>query len=228
MKEDPPFSFLAENNIQQVARMFILRKEDPGAIAILARHLKPSLSKTLLEALPAELRAAAEQHAKAAARASDAQARAISADIQEGLAFVNEGIKHLVVLLKQADGPTREAVLDFLKKDQPSLFLRVRQHMPVFEDIACFPDAAMKSIVLNLTPDHMARALSGASPKVTDKFFENMSAGAGALLQEAMHYVEDWREGADEEARATIMETILHLDAEDRISIRPRGEDSII
>ncbi|OGR56903.1 MAG: hypothetical protein A2X36_05265 [Elusimicrobia bacterium GWA2_69_24] len=217
------FSYVNGDNINRLAYTFLLRKEEPRIIAVVAGHLRPELAKALLTELPDELQAKIATEAPSVPRVSVEQVQAMAATVKENLDFVAAGIERLAAMLEQADSTIRNDIIEYLKRERPSLYAKVRKHMLVFDDIVGFSDVDMRIAVRELRTELMARALQNASPELANKFFANMSAGAGSLLRECM----GCRSGGlgTVAARDKIIESIKGLDKEGRISVRPKGEN---
>jgi tetratricopeptide (TPR) repeat protein len=126
-------------------------------------------------------------------------------------------------MLEEADTQSRTNILEYLKNEKPAVYDHVRRQILLFEDIASFPDREMQTIIRELQPDDMARALIGQPPEVTNKFFNNMSEGAGSLLKESMEYMRGAAGAQVEEARGKIVDKIKAMEKEGKISVRQKS-----
>ncbi|MBI4676143.1 MAG: tetratricopeptide repeat protein [Elusimicrobia bacterium] len=227
MKKFEPFSYINEENIKRLVYMFLLRKEEPWIIAVVASYLRPEFARALLTALPVELQSKVALEALTVRSLTKEQVQAIDGEIKEKVDFVVGGIERLVSMLDEADVATRNNILNYLKDEKPSLYEKVRKFIMIFDDIVGFSDRDVQTIVRELKPDSMAKALQNASPELVNKFFSNMSAGAGSLLREAMEYVTGLTEEKIEEERSKIIETVKVLDKEGRIAVRAKVDESM-
>ncbi len=224
MKKFEPFAYINEENIKRLAYMFILRKEEPWVVAVVASYLKPDLARQLLTSLPVDLQAKVALEALTVRQVTRDQVIAIDGDVKENVDFVVGGIERLVVLLDESDSATRANILNYLKNEKPLVYEAVRKHILVFEDIASFPDRDMQTIVRELKTDLMARALTGAPPEVLNKFLSSMSTGAASLLKETMEYSQGLNPNQIEDERSKVMDLIKALEKEGKISVRKQGQ----
>ena len=224
MKKFEPFAYINEENVKRLAYMFILRKEEPWVVAVVASYLKPDLARQLLTSLPVDLQAKVALEALTVRQVTRDQVIAIDGDVKENVDFVVGGIERLVVLLDESDSATRANILNYLKNEKPLVYEAVRKHILVFEDIASFPDRDMQTIVRELKTDLMARALTGAPPEVLNKFLSSMSAGAASLLKETMEYTQSLNPNQIEDERSKVMDLIKALEKEGKISVRKQGQ----
>ncbi|MHB2025307.1 MAG: FliG C-terminal domain-containing protein [Elusimicrobiota bacterium] len=223
MKKFEPFAYINEENIKRLAYMFLLRKEEPWVVAVVASYLRPDYARQLLTSLPIELQARVAMEALTVRQVTREQVAAIDADVKENVDFVVGGLERLITMIDEADTGTRNNILNYLKNEKPLVYEHVRRHLLVFEDVSAFPDREMQLVIRELKPESMAKALQGAPPEVLSKFFNNMSTGASAMLKESMEYSQNLTPTQIDEERAKIMETVKVLEKEGKIAIRDKG-----
>ncbi|HAH08107.1 MAG TPA: hypothetical protein DCM05_16545 [Elusimicrobia bacterium] len=220
MKKFEPFSYINETNLKRLANLFLLRREEPWLIATVLSYLRPEYARQVLTALPVELQAKVAMEALTVRQVTRDQVVAIDSDIKESIDFVVGGMERLTQMLEEADSQTRVNILEYLKNEKPTVYERVRKQILLFEDVAGFPDRDMQILIRELQTDDMAKALMGASPEVVNKFFANMSAGAGSLLKESMEYTKGVTPAQTEEQRGKIMDKVKAMEKEGKITVR--------
>ena len=224
MKKFEPFVYINEDNVKRLAYLFILRKEEPWVVAVVASYLRADLARQLLTSLPINLQAKVALEALTVRQVTRDQVIAIDNDVKENVDFVVGGIERLVSMLDESDSATRTNILNYLKNEKPLVYEAVRKHLLIFEDIAEFPDREMQAIVRELKTDMMAKALVGAPPEVLNKFFSSMSAGAASLLKETMEYSQGLSQNQIEDERTKVMDVIKTLEKEGKISVRKQDQ----
>lgn len=224
MKKFEPFKYITEENLKRLA--YLLRKEEPWLVAVVLSYLKPEFARQVLTALPAEQQAKVAIAAATVRQVSREQVMAIDTQIREKVDFVLGGVEHLTEILQEADESTRQNILEYLKNEKPAIYEKVRKGVVTFEDIPSFPDREMQTVVRELQTEDMAKALQGASPEILGKFFTNMSAGASALLKEAMEFQQELSAARVAEERQKVMDSIRSMEKEGKVSIR-RKESSV-
>ena len=226
MKKFEPFSYVNEENIKRLSYMFLLRKEEPWVIAVVASYLRPDFARQMLTSLPVELQAKVALEALTVRQVTREQVIAMDTDIKENVDFVVGGMERLTSMLDESDTATRNNILNYLKNEKPLVYEQVRKHILIFEDVVSFPDREMQVAVRELKTESMARALQGATPEVVNKFFSNMSQGAASLLKESMEYAQGLTPTQIEDERSKIMDMIKTLEKEGKISVRSKVEDN--
>ncbi len=226
MKKFEPFSYITEENVKRLAYMFILRKEEPWIVAVVASYLKPELARAMIASLPVEMQSKVALEALTLRQVTREQVIAIDADVKENVDFVVGGMERLTHMLDEADTTTRNNILNYLRNEKPMIYEAVRRHVLVFDDITGFPDREMQTVVRELKAENMARALHGASPELLNKFLSNMSAGAASLLKESIEYIVNINQAQVDEERAKIMDVVKALEKEGKIAVRQTQDGS--
>ncbi len=222
MNETRPFHYLTEDNITRLAYMFILRKEEPWVIAVVATYMNPELARKLLLSLPAELQSKVGLMGLTIRTLTREQLTAIDEHVKANVDFIVDGMERLGGELERADFETRYNIVTYLKTKKPEIYEELRRHYPTFEDLAAISDRDMQSIVRNLRTEHLARALQKAPPGLINHFFSNMSAGAAVLLKESMSYLERLGDVEIDRARFELLDVVGGLERAGRIA--PRGK----
>lgn len=217
MKKYVPFTYIIEENANRLLGVF--RKEPPDVIALVLSYLKPELVKIIMTSLPPELQAKVALEFATVRQMTQEQVMCIDADIKEKIDFVIGGLDALLGVLEEVDGQTRENILEYLKVNRPAVYGKIRSAIISFDDIPAFSNQAMQIIIRELKVENMARSLRGASPEILNKFMENMSQGAAALLKEEMEYGAPVSSEQIDDERHKIVELIKRLLAEGKIAI---------
>ncbi len=226
MKKFEPFSYINEETVKRLSYLFILRKEEPWLIAVVASYLRPDFARQLISALPVEMQAKVALEALTLRQVTREQVLAIDADVKENVEFVVGGMERLTAMLDEVDTNTRNNILNYLKNEKPLIYESVRKHVLVFDDVVNFPDREMQTVARELKAENMARALQKASPEIVNKFVNNMSAGAASLLKESIEYSTGLTQSQIDEERAKIMDLIKVMEKEGKISVRQKAEDA--
>ena len=226
MKKFEPFKYVGEANLKGLA--YLLRKEEPWIVALVLSYLKPEFAKEIFASFPPELQARVAVETATIRQTSLEQVMSIDEYVKKKIDFVLGGIENLIKILNEADKPTRENILDYLRNEKPQLYDRVREEVILFEDILKFPDTAIQGIVREIGTEQLSRALRGAGPEYMNKFFTNMSAGAAALLKESMDYGRPLTPDQIEEERKNLMDLVTKLEKEGKVTLRKKQKMGIL
>jgi flagellar motor switch protein FliG len=226
MKKFEPFKYVNESNLKGLA--YLLRKEEPWIIALVLSYLKPEFAKEVFASFPPELQARVAVETATIRQTSLEQVMSIDDYVKKKIDYVLGGLENLLKILNEADKATRENILEYLRNEKPALYDRVREEVILFEDLVKFPDSAIQGIVREVGTEALSRSLRGASPEFMNKFFANMSAGAAALLKESMDYGRPLTADQIEEERRNLIDLIVKLERENKITIRKKHKTGIL
>lgn len=226
MKKFEPFKYVNESNLKGLA--YLLRKEEPWITALVLTYLKPESAKEVFTSFPPELQGRVAVETGTIRQTSLEQVMSIDEYVKKKIDFVLGGLENLIKILSETDKVTRENILEYLRNEKPALYERVREEVVLFEDIVKFPDAALQGIVREVGTEALSRALRGAPPEYLNKFSTNMSAGAAALLKESMDYGRPLTADQIEEERKRLIDLIVKLERDGKISIRKKRKTGIL
>src|SRR5690348_8204386 len=99
MKKFEPFSYINEETVKRLSYLFILRKEEPWLIAVVASYLRPDYARQMISALPVEMQAKVALEALTLRQVTREQVIAIDQDIRENVEFVVGGMERLTAML---------------------------------------------------------------------------------------------------------------------------------
>ncbi|MEF3280904.1 MAG: hypothetical protein K6357_08085 [Elusimicrobiota bacterium] len=227
MKKLEPFTYINEENLKKLIYLFLLKKEDPWIIAVILSYLKPEISKQAFAMLPVELQSKVAIESLKVKQATREQIEAIDKEVKESVEFVMGGVEQLMKILEEADPQTRKNVLEYLKNQKPDIYEKIRSIMLIFEDIVSFSDKDIQTIIRSVSNEDLAKALKGASPQISDKFFRNMSQGAQNTIKEIIEYMGELTQQQIDEAQMKIVDTVKTLEAEGKIASYRKSEGGI-
>ena len=226
MKKFEPFNYVTELNLKGLA--YLLRKEEPWIVALVLSYLKPEFAKGIFSSMPPELQARVAIETATIRQTSLEQVMSIDEYVKKKIDFVLGGVENLIKILNETDKATRENILEYLRNDKPALYERVREEVILFEDILKFPDTAIQGIVKEVGTEQLSRAMRGAPPDYLNKFFNNMSAGASALLKESMDYGRPLTPEQIEDERKNLIDLVTKLDKDGKINVRKKVKGGIL
>ena len=227
-----PFEFIESADPLQIANF--IRDEHAQTSAVVLSHLSARQAAAVLSNLdPALQQDIAERIARL-----DRIAPEILSQIEQGLQIkfstvlsqdysVAGGPDFLVKVLTQVDRPTERSILEYLEERDHGLANEIRGKMFVFEDIVMLDNHSIQRLIQELDRRDLALAIKGATDKVRELIFRNMSTRAREMLEEEVDLLGPVRLSAVEQAQHRISETVRRLEAEDEIFIS-RGQDEII
>ncbi len=211
-----PFAFL--EGLSEIQLGYLIRSEEPRAVAILLAQLPVEMQSNLLDRLPAEVRAPAivdlghikdiplEAVLEIAAEFSE-KAKQIppQAEYEEG------GGKAMAGLLGTMDSKDQTQFLEYLSQEDPELAKEVRKHHFTFDNIVMLPDHILRDVFNSMDLDDVALALKGQDEELTQRILESLPQKKQAMYEA--------REGPVprkqvEAAQKKVVEMIMQMDAD--------------
>ena len=93
-----------------------------------------------------------------------------------------------------------------------------------FEDFQYLDDRAIQLIIRETDQVTQAKALKGASIKVQERFFQNMTQRAATMLKEDMEWMGPVRTKDVAEAQSSLVQTVFHLSEKGNIVISTKED----
>lgn len=190
-----------------VSRMYVTSLAK--AIAYLGLESEGAID--LLESMDYDTRRQVEAFAKGYQK-SDVQVISEVEHIvtSSGMDFTNDYkiIKNNIILSGKAFA--EDAVHNF-QNETPIFQKKIEDCLFCFEDFQFLDDRAIQLIIRETDQVTQANALKGASSKVQERFFQNMTQRAATMLKEDMEWMGPVRTKDVAEAQSSLVQTVFHL-----------------
>ena len=121
--------------------------------------------------------------------------------------------------LNRTGRTTEKHILEGLDKLDPELGEEVRNQMFVFDDIANLTDKEIEKLLREWDTKDVAIALKGASEKVQDRVFKNMSEEVGQMIKEEMEFSGPVRMSDVEDVQLRLVKTVRQLEEAGEITV---------
>ncbi len=229
-----PFQFFNDADPVHLATSF--QNENPQLIALILAYLKPDISAKVLNSLPPAVQS------KVSLRIS--QLESTNPEIISEIEKIVEGRFSKVVaqdfskldgtttlasILNRTDRATEKNVIEMLEEVSPEVAENVRALMFVFEDIINLDDRSIQRILREVDTKDLCLALKGVRDDIKDKFLNNMSERAQAILLEDMEFLGPARAKEVQDMQTKIVSTIRDLETRGELVIyRDSAEDELI
>jgi flagellar motor switch protein FliG len=150
----------------------------------------------------------------------------------EGLAeteYVStDGVQKAAGILNMIDKASKEQIMSLLEKDNPELAEKLKHSLIAFEDVVYLDDPSLQRVMREIDQQDLSKALKGVNAVVQNKFFQNMSKRAAAMLKEDMEFMGPTRMRDVEDAQHKIVAVIMHLIDTGEIVTAGQGEDAVV
>jgi flagellar motor switch protein FliG len=222
-------------NVHEQVLAAYLKNEYPQTVAVVLQKIRADHAAKVLTALPEEF-------------ASEVVARmlrmeAVQKDIVEkvedtlrtefmsNLARTSRRDSHEVLadIFNYLDRSSEDRFLGSLEERSRESAERIRALMFTFEDLSRLDPGAVQTLLRNVEKSRLALALKGASEKLRDLFFTNMSERAAKILRDDMDAMGPVRLRDVDEAQQQMVTTAKSLaDAGDIVLMDSKGEDELV
>ena len=154
------------------------------------------------------------------------QVEAFAKDYQKSDAKVISEVEHIVTasgmdftddykIIKDniilSGTPFAEEVVRDFRKETPIFKKKIEDCLFSFEDFQYLDDRAIQKVLRETDVQELAKALKGASTKVQDKIFRNMSQRASTMLKEDMEWMGPVRAQDVDSAQANLVKIVFRL-----------------
>lgn len=229
-----PFQFFNDADPNHLATSF--QNENPQLIALILAYLKPDISARVLNSLPPSVQAKVSLKIAQMESTNPEIISEVEKIVESRFSNVVvqdfsklDGTTTLASILNRTDRATEKNVIEMLEEVTPEVAENVRALMFVFEDIVNLEDKAIQRILREVDTKDLCLALKGVRDDIKDKFLNNMSERAQAILLEDMEYLGPARAKDVQDMQTKIVFTIRSLESSNEIVIyRDSAEDELI
>lgn len=222
-------------NVNEQVLAAYLKNEYPQTVAVVLQKIKPEHAARVLGVLPEDfamevvmrmLRMEAVQK-----DILDKVEQTLRVEFMSNLARTSRKDSHesIADIFNYLDRQTEDRFLSNLEERNRDSAERIRALMFTFEDLNRLDPGAVQTLLRNVEKDKLAIALKGASDKLRDLFFTNMSERAAKILKEDMEAMGPVRLRDVDEAQQNMVATARNLaDAGEIVLADSKGDDELI
>lgn len=219
------------SNINEELLANYLRNEYPQTVAVVLSRIRPEHSAKVLTLLPDSL---AMEVIMRMLRMENVR-KEILDDIERTLR--TEFMSNIAKASRRDSYEMVAEIFNFLDRSNEAKFIgsleernleaaeKIKNLMFTFEDMVKVDGSGIQTIIRVVDKTKMALALKGASEKVKELFFSNMSERAGKLMKDDMESMGMVRVRDVDEAQAYIVTTAKDLSNKGEITIRNAGDN---
>lgn len=233
--ESGPIPFRELDNVSPRVLAQILRNEHPQTLALIVGHMQADLGASLLQSLPAGVRAEVLMRLAKLEAVPEEMLMAVDKVLQSQLIAMGGkegkkvgGVQAVAEILNSVDRATEEEVLSEIEEQSASMAEEIRNLMFVFEDVAGLDDRAIREALKEISNEDLTMALRGSKEEMREVFFRNMSERAGTMIREDLEIMGPTKLSDVEAAQQNIVKVVRRLEAEGRIIISRGANDVFV
>lgn len=222
-------------NVNEVVLATYLKNEYPQTVSVILSKIRPEHASAVLSVLPDEF---AMEVINRMLKMEPVQ-KDILDKVESTLRV--EFMNNLARTSRKDSHETIAEIFNFLDRSSETRFLtaledrnresaeRIRALMFTFEDLQKLDATGAQTLLRNIDKDRLGLAMKGASDKIRDLFFSNMSERAAKILKEDMEAMGPVKLKDVDEAQMEIVSSAKDLaDAGEIVLSDSKGEDELI
>jgi flagellar motor switch protein FliG len=221
-------------NVEESVLAAYLRNEYPQTIAVVLSKVRSDQAARVLAALPEE--AAIETVQRMLRRElvqkeirNDVE-ETLRAEFMSNLARSDRRDNHEIMaeIFNSLDRSTETPFLELLEERNKEAADRVRALMFTFEDLTKIDGTGIQTLLRNVDNGKLGLALKGASERLRELFFTNMSERAAKILRDDMETMGPVRLRDVEDAQVMLVNAAKDLTAAGQIFIADGKDDEML
>ena len=196
----------------------MIQAEHPQVVAIILSVLEPVVAADVLAFLPIDSRAEVIQRVASLETVQPSAMVELEAIMKKQFSTNSSaksssfgGVKAAANIMNLTKTALEAAVMGGLRDIDPDMMHKIQDNMFTFENLTGVDNKGIQTIMRNVEPDLMMKALKGASDAVKDKFLGNMSERARGMFKDDMEALGPMRLADVEEAQKMIMRAARKL-----------------
>ena len=196
----------------------MIQAEHPQVVAIILSVLEPMVAADVLAFLPVDSRAEVIQRVASLETVQPSAMVELEAIMKKQFSTNSSaksssfgGVKAAASIMNLTKTALEAAVMGGLRDLDPDMMQKIQDNMFTFENLTGVDNKGIQTIMRNVEPDLMMKALKGASDAVKDKFLGNMSERARGMFKDDMEALGPMRLADVEEAQKLIMRAARKL-----------------
>ena len=196
----------------------MIQAEHPQVVAIIWSVLEPMVAADVLAFLPMDSRAEVIQRVASLETVQPSAMVELEAIMKKQFSTNSSaksssfgGVKAAASIMNLTKTALEAAVMGGLRDLDPDMMQKIQDNMFTFENLTGVDNKGIQTIMRNVEPDLMMKALKGASDAVKDKFLGNMSERARGMFKDDMEALGPMRLADVEEAQKIIMRAARKL-----------------
>ena len=221
-------------NVHEAVLANYLKNEYPQTVAVVLSKVRPDHAARVLALLPDSF--AMEVVMRMLRMESvqrdvlDGVERTLRAEFMSNLARTARRDAHemMAEIFNNLDRQSEARFLGALEERNREAAERIKSLMFTFDDLNRLTPQAVQILLRSIERDKLPLALKGASEKIREMFFKNMSDRAGKILKDDMEALGPVRLREVDEAQASIVALAKELAAQGAIEIAENKDEAMV
>ena len=184
-----PFEFV--KRVQSDRLVSFLKFEQPQTIALVLAYLEPEAASRILQALPRSIQSDVARRIAVMDRTSPEMLHNVEKVLEKKLALFDlsgykeaGGIESMMNIINQMDKKAGADILSDIRRGGTKLSEDLANQILVFDDLVKIDDEILRSVLVGVSSDDIAKALRTASYEAREKILANISPDRSGELSE--------------------------------------------
>ncbi|HET9018399.1 MAG TPA: flagellar motor switch protein FliG, partial [Acetobacteraceae bacterium] len=221
-------------NVHESVLANYLKNEYPQTVAVVLTKVRPSHAGRVLALLPEgfamEVVMRMLRMENVQRDVLDGVERTLRTEFMSNLARSTRRDSHEVMaeIFNSLDRQAEQRFLAALEERNREAAERIKALMFTFDDLQRLTPPAIQALLRNVEKEKLPLALKGASEKLRDLFFGNLSERAAKMLREEIESLGPVKLRDVDEAQAAIVSTAKDMATQGEIEISAAGDDEMV
>jgi len=210
----------------------VLRGERPEAVAITLSQLPPRFAADVLAQLPDEQRVAAVENLSRAEAAPRGGLEAILRAVEQSVSASSmtedpdrkAAAKRAAAVLNQLDSENATAIIEHIRASDPEGAALIEAEMFQFRDFLKLDNRALQTVLAEIRPERLARALKGITDDERAVIFAALTEQVRTVVEAEISETGPVPAREVKAARREITDLAVQMDRQGRIRIRPEQD----
>ncbi|MBV9537639.1 MAG: flagellar motor switch protein FliG, partial [Acidisphaera sp.] len=221
-------------NVHETVLANYLKNEYPQTVAVVISKIRPDHAARVLSILPdtfaMEVIMRMLRMESVQKDVLDGVEQTLRAEFMSNLARSTRRDAHemMAEIFNNFDRGTETRFLAALEERNRDAADRIKSLMFTFDDLSRLSPVSMQALIRAVEKDKLPLALKGASDKLRELFFANLSERAGKMLRDEIEALGPVKVRDVDEAQAGIVALAKDLAAQGQIEIGDSGEEELV
>lgn len=221
-------------NVNEVVLATYLKNEYPQTVSVILSKIKPEHASAVLSVLPDEFAMEVINRMLKMEPVQkdilDKVESTLRVEFMNNLARTSRKDSHETIadIFNYLDRASEARFLTALEDRNRESAERIRALMFTFEDLQKLDATGAQTLLRNIDKDRLGLAMKGASDKIRDLFFSNMSERAAKILKEDMEAMGPVKLKDVDEAQMEIVAVAKDLADAGEIILSEKGEEELV
>jgi hypothetical protein len=217
------FDFIHEGNLDKVLDLINKDKINVEQLSNLIAFVQPRISARILSEIDTKNQAAIALHMLDQKMVNKSAIEKFENSLKLWLECLTGGEKVFQDIFHFVSTEKKKKILEVLGKSNPEGYKKVRSNIILFDDLRFLDDDEIKTILSETSVETLSQALASVEEETYQKIHQNLIKTAKDMVDQFLQLKgANLSQSEIENAQATILELVSHLETENKVNLRDK------